>query len=587
MDNPQHYQPLSHALNPPLNPQAQTTFPTTMFPPKPSASTAATGEPDEEEEEEAEDEDDEGIVEEQLNRTEPDIQPTNSPAQNQNSAEDSRTSQQNPSQPGQDTQEPERKRRPGRPRGSKNRKPRVGSSRQEGGFYYQGQLQSSAGPPHLSDINPQNQQYYEFQWRVLNLCAEFYGAAEELVKATPPMVVAQCYHMGPGVKVDPLTMLTEAKRVCDTLLANPSQLVSQPPPQVFPAVSAFYPTNAAVSIPPPPAATASSSKSPSAPVITNPQSFVVPLTTQPAGYPHAQYPMYAPGQYPTTPYYHQYYTGTYYPPQPVQPAQPPPPQASTSTVPTSPPAPSVSTNAATGAVGAWSDEETERLKKLAEDSKSVGTSGEIEWDWVVHQWGNTRTRHAIPFCDTSHQILIKATNLGLKESSGRAPKRRRENESETGQSPSVTAAPSAPPSTTSAVQSTPTPAAQVTHTASPASHSQPTSTPAASPALQHQQQPTSSKSLTSTTPSQAPQATTPTSALPWPMPTVAVNTPSPVIGASTSTVNQDHRASYYRPRPVDSNAQKTTPIVHHQPHPYMYQPQPNNGVARNVRENGK
>ena len=82
-------------------------------------------------------------------------------------------------------------------------------------------------------MNAQNQQYYEFQWRVLNLCAEFYGAAEELVvsclfalvdnllttsqKGTAPLVVAQCYHMGPGVTVDPLSMLGEAKRICDTL----------------------------------------------------------------------------------------------------------------------------------------------------------------------------------------------------------------------------------------------------------------------------------------------------------------------------------------------------------------------------------
>jgi hypothetical protein len=83
-------------------------------------------------------------------------------------------------------------------------------------------------------MNAQNQQYYEFQWRVLNLCAEFYGAAEELVvsylcilfsrnlfttsqKGTAPLVVAQCYHMGPGVNVDPLSMLGEAKRICDTL----------------------------------------------------------------------------------------------------------------------------------------------------------------------------------------------------------------------------------------------------------------------------------------------------------------------------------------------------------------------------------
>lgn len=199
MDNPQHYQPLSHALNPPVNTQNQPTFTTSMYPPKPPTATSATNDQEEEEEEEAEDEDDEGIVEEQLSRAEPEVQPSNSPAQNPNrlaspsslhgwqllielaSTEDSRTSQQNTSQTSQDAQEPERKRRPGRPRGSKNRKPRVGSSKQEGGFYYQGQLQSSAGPPHLSDINPQNQQYYEFQWRVLNLCAEFYGAAEELV----------------------------------------------------------------------------------------------------------------------------------------------------------------------------------------------------------------------------------------------------------------------------------------------------------------------------------------------------------------------------------------------------------------------
>ena len=84
----------------------------------------------------------------------------------------------------QSPQEPERKRRPGRPRGSKNRRPRVGSSKHEGQFYYgppAGAATTSSGPPHHPSVNVQNQQYYEFQWRVLNLCAEFYGAAEELV----------------------------------------------------------------------------------------------------------------------------------------------------------------------------------------------------------------------------------------------------------------------------------------------------------------------------------------------------------------------------------------------------------------------
>jgi hypothetical protein len=40
---------------------------------------------------------------------------------------------------------------------------------------------STLQPIAPTDVNPQNQQYYEFQWRVLNLCAEFYGAAEELL----------------------------------------------------------------------------------------------------------------------------------------------------------------------------------------------------------------------------------------------------------------------------------------------------------------------------------------------------------------------------------------------------------------------
>lgn len=53
-------------------------------------------------------------------------------------------------------------------------------------------------------------------------------------------------------------------------------------------------------------------------------------------------------------------------------------------------------NAAPGGTqGAWSEEEIDRLKKLAEQSKDMGGNqnrGEIEWDWVVQQWGTSRTR---------------------------------------------------------------------------------------------------------------------------------------------------------------------------------------------------
>lgn len=34
-------------------------------------------------------------------------------------------------------------------------------------------------------MSQQNQQFYEFQWRALNLCSEFYNAAEELVVSIP------------------------------------------------------------------------------------------------------------------------------------------------------------------------------------------------------------------------------------------------------------------------------------------------------------------------------------------------------------------------------------------------------------------
>lgn len=91
--------------------------------------------------------------------------------------------------------------------------------------------------------------------------------------------------------------------------------------------------------------------------------------------------------------------------------------------------------------------------------------------------------------------------------------------------------------------------------------------------------------MTSTTASQGTTSTTTTLAMPWSMSTMSTSTPSPVIGGSAAAANQDHRTSYYRPRPID-NVQRTAtmPIVHH---PYMYQPPSNNGVARNVRENGK
>ncbi len=157
-----------------------------------------------------------------------------------------------------------------------------------------------------------------------------------------------------------------------------------------------------------------------------------------------------------------------------------------------------------------------------------------------------------------HQILIKATALGLKESSSRGTKRRRDADEIT----------IVPPPMASLQQ----PSNNTQIIASPAqSTTQTTSTPAASPAMPNQQRPSSSKgpgTLSSSTP-----------ALPWPMPTVAVNTTSPVL------THEAQRSSYYRPRPnQDSPAKSNTqPTVQHSYYT------PTGQVASNLRpaENGK
>ncbi|GHJ85750.1 hypothetical protein NliqN6_2152 [Naganishia liquefaciens] len=58
--------------------------------------------------------------------------------------------------------------------------------------------------------------------------------------------------------------------------------------------------------------------------------------------------------------------------------------------------------------GPWREEEAEKLKRLAEESKGKNSNiapDEIDWDYVVSGFENTRTRH---------QILIKAVYLGIR-----------------------------------------------------------------------------------------------------------------------------------------------------------------------------
>ncbi|TEB25184.1 hypothetical protein FA13DRAFT_1738608 [Coprinellus micaceus] len=540
MSHSQHYQPLSHALNPALaGAPSRSPYSTSSVytPPPQPASIPAVRQPqpmqEDLQDDEDQEDDDEGIVEGQLELNSHDRReaPPASPPRT--------TFLNNGHEPSiqivQDPGHSQEKRRPGRPRGSKNRKPRAPPGSKSAAVE---QPQGHGPPPH-PDLTPANQQYYEFQWRVLNLCTEFYGAAEELVKGTNPLVIAQCYHMGPGVKLDPLTMLSDAKRICDTLLANPSQLVANPPPPMYPPLPTLYGSGNA-----PPGAASSST----APVITNAQSFVVPLGGQAPGYVSttAQYPVFAtPGQYATAPYYQYPYAAPppppsgYYPQAQAQ-AQAQPqtqaqqqqptvsqPVASTSTQGTPAPAPVVTTTVTAAGVvnsGPWTDEENERLRQLAEDSKSHTANGEMDWEYVIRHFGDGRTRH---------QILIRATAMGLKESTTRAPKRRRGGEEEGAASAAA--------------------AAQTQATVASPEH-QHSATPQASPALQSVQRPGSSSNATP-----APGATAgSTSTMPWPMPTMAINTASPLLPSSSSSsslADQQPRASYYRPRPTDGASQ--------------------------------
>jgi hypothetical protein len=90
---------------------------------------------------------------------------------------------------------------------------------------------------HLPEVNEHNERYYEFQWRILNLCSEFYAAADEILVGTglpcatmgphtldfqnntSPLALAQSYAMGPDTPIDPITLVKEAKRVCDHLVS--------------------------------------------------------------------------------------------------------------------------------------------------------------------------------------------------------------------------------------------------------------------------------------------------------------------------------------------------------------------------------
>ncbi|KAH8118226.1 hypothetical protein DFH11DRAFT_1839626 [Phellopilus nigrolimitatus] len=350
MDN-SVYQPLSHALNPPPS-TARPAYPTDTHHQNSiehDADQDAHADPTVRPEEEEEEEEDEveGAV---------DHPATTGTSDKQSSANH-----------GHPNSAPTR-RKPGRPKGSKNKKPRFdlsGSPPKQQFSAAPAPFYGFPPPPHPTAVPMQphppphpvavpsysvadasNQAFYDFQWRVLTLCSEFYNAADELIRSAPQHIIHQCFSL-PGNQVDPITILHDARRACDQLLANPSQAVLK---QLLLRTGT------------PPAS--------AGPVITNPGSFVMSLTGSPS-----QSGGYAsPNRYPTTPYYayatqpHQ--TGTH---------------------------PYMAQQQAIRA--AWSEEETEKLRHLTEESRMAGSgteNGEIDWDWESSTRGMKRRRDTEP-----------------------------------------------------------------------------------------------------------------------------------------------------------------------------------------------
>ncbi|KAG8886339.1 hypothetical protein FRB97_004874 [Tulasnella sp. 331] len=283
-------------------------------------------------------------------------------------------------------------------------------------------------PPPTNEPNNATsiQNFYDFQWQVISLCSVFYESAGDLVRRTDPAVLAQSFQL--GSRQDPMLLLQNAKEFCDGLLAKPESFQGQALPPATPA--SMFPVPIASQ---PPASTSSGglqaqshSLTPPGPhfmfqrgeaaspasihgqyaEVPNNQSRLPSSSTAPVASPSSRLysglrsPSIHSGgvQFVSPPDALQGYSS----PGSILPSAQPPTASATSSSPVS-----TLVSGFTGITshGAWSEEETERLKSLAEQSKSRGTNGEIDWEWTTSMFGDTRSRH---------QILIKAVNLGLK-----------------------------------------------------------------------------------------------------------------------------------------------------------------------------
>ncbi|EUC57594.1 hypothetical protein RSOL_225950 [Rhizoctonia solani AG-3 Rhs1AP] len=256
-------------------------------------------------------------------------------------------------------------------------------------------------------------QFYE---RVRALCLKFNTDAANLLRATRQDILAQSFQMGTGA--DPMRMLNDAKAICERMMFPDSSARPRVPSSshlestMLHGFSSAYSTSA---YPPP---------------LQGPWSPRLPSTSHhpviPSGvdegdyFAHIQLPK---GVYGSDPIIQR--------------------EASLVHPPTSGVDVSFNNSTLRSAAnvnhGTWRDEESEKLRQLAEHSRKASKmSGQdkVDWDWVVERFGASRTRH---------QILIKATHLGLKPTSTHPSRiRKRQAKAEAQQAAAAAAVVSAP-----------------------------------------------------------------------------------------------------------------------------------------------
>jgi hypothetical protein len=73
------------------------------------------------------------------------------------------------------------KRKSGRAKGPKAKKARLNGDNNVYHTFRSDPPSIEVPTTHYPEVNEHNKKYYEFQWRVLNLCSEFYAAADGLL----------------------------------------------------------------------------------------------------------------------------------------------------------------------------------------------------------------------------------------------------------------------------------------------------------------------------------------------------------------------------------------------------------------------